>query len=127
MGLGRGGGEGVRTRDHLANVRTYLAWARCGIAMITAGYAIDKSALLVRVVRRTASPTPARDAVPIAWLVAALGVAITCGALGGFLRARHRIESPAFEPRPGADALLLGLAAAGGLLSFAYLAMLASR
>src|SRR5260370_22563178 len=41
---GRGGGEGVRTRDHLANVRTTLAWVRTGMVLIGIGYGADKLA-----------------------------------------------------------------------------------
>jgi uncharacterized membrane protein YidH (DUF202 family) len=35
---GRGGGEGVRTRDHLANSRTLLAWLRSAIVLLGIAY-----------------------------------------------------------------------------------------
>jgi uncharacterized membrane protein YidH (DUF202 family) len=39
---GRGGGDGVRTRDHLANVRTLLAFLRTGLMLSGMGIVIDK-------------------------------------------------------------------------------------
>jgi len=39
---GRGGGEAVRTRDHLANVRTLLAFVRTGLVLSGMGFAIVK-------------------------------------------------------------------------------------
>jgi uncharacterized membrane protein YidH (DUF202 family) len=41
VGRGRGGGEGVRTRDHLANVRTLLAFLRTGMVLLGLGLVID--------------------------------------------------------------------------------------
>jgi len=39
---GRGGGEGARIRDHLANVRTFLAWLRAGLVLLAMGFAVAK-------------------------------------------------------------------------------------
>ena len=39
---GRGGGEGVRTRDHLANTRTTLSIAHAGIGLLAAALPVDR-------------------------------------------------------------------------------------
>ncbi|MEV7007090.1 DUF202 domain-containing protein [Streptosporangium sp. NPDC051022] len=41
---GRAPGTGTRTRDHLANERTYLAWLRTGLSMAALGVAVAKFA-----------------------------------------------------------------------------------
>jgi putative membrane protein len=110
---GRGGGEGVRTRDHLASVRTALAWVRTGLVLMGIGYAMDKLAALERL-RGVEGPLQVygHDA---GLLVVGAGVVVTAAALPRFLRARARVESGRFEPHPGADLALVGALAAGGL------------
>src|SRR5262249_38430125 len=109
---GRGGGEGVRTRDHLANLRTTLTWIRTGMILMAAGYTTDKLGVLDRL-----HQVPSGLSAYGHWLgVAAVGagVVVTAAALPRCLVARNRIESPRFEPRPWADlALMLGLGVAG--------------
>jgi len=104
---GRGAGEGVRTRDHLANVRTTLAWVRTGMILMALGYASDKTAAL----EAAGSPLHVYGR-PLGVAAAGAGVVVAAAALPRFLRARARIESARFEPRPWAD---LALVAALGL------------
>jgi len=118
---GRGGGEGVRTRDHLANVRTTLTWVRTGMVLMGIGYAAAKLATLdalhgvsggLRALGR-----------PAGLLVVLAGMVVAAAALPRFLRARARIESESFEPRVGTDLALIGGLALGGLLLLAALAV----
>jgi putative membrane protein len=37
-----------RTRDHLANERTFLAWVRTAVALMTFGFVVDKFDLFLR-------------------------------------------------------------------------------
>ncbi len=115
---GRGGGEGVRTRDHLANVRTTLGWVRTGMVLIGIGYAADKLAAvdaLYGVANAYGRPVG---------LVAVLaGVAVAAAALPRFLLARARIESARFQPSVGTDLALVGAVAAGGLVVLIALAV----
>jgi uncharacterized membrane protein YidH (DUF202 family) len=103
---GRGAGEGVRTRDHLASVRTTLAWVRTGMVLIGVGYATDELAALA-----AAGSALRAHGRPLGLVLVAAGTAVAAAALPRYLGARRRIESPRFEPRPGADlALVAGLA-----------------
>jgi uncharacterized membrane protein YidH (DUF202 family) len=115
---GRGGGEGVRTRDHLANVRTTLAWLRTGMILLGVGYATDKLGAL-------GGPGSELRAYgrPLGLAAAAAGVVMAAAALPRFLRARARIESAGFEPRPWPDVALIVLLGAGGLAIVVLLAV----
>jgi uncharacterized membrane protein YidH (DUF202 family) len=118
---GRGGGEGVRTRDHLANVRTTLAWVRMGLVLMGIGYATDKLAAL-DVLRGVPSPLRTYGH-GLGLLVVAGGVVLSAVALPRFLSSRARIEAARFEPRPAADLALVGALAAAGLALLALLAV----
>jgi len=119
---GRGGGEGVRTRDHLANVRTTLTWVRTGMILTAIGYTADKLAVLDAL---HGVPSGLRTVGhPLGLLVVAAGVAFTAAALPRFLRARARIESARFEPRVGTDLALIGALGIGGLALLVALAVL---
>jgi putative membrane protein len=119
---GRGGGEGVRTRDHLANVRTTLAWVRVGIVLVGIGYALDKLAAVARLSGSGGGLALAR---PVGLLAVAGGVAVAAAALARFLGARARIESPRFEPWPVIDLALAAVVGACALL--VLLALMVAR
>jgi putative membrane protein len=111
---GRGGGEGVRTRDHLANARTTLTWVRTGMVLMGIGYTADKVAELdalhgVSGGLRTLGHT-------LGLAMVAVGVVFTSLALPRFMRARGRIESDTFVPRVGADLVLIVALGVGGLV-----------
>ncbi|HEY6380057.1 MAG TPA: DUF202 domain-containing protein [Candidatus Dormibacteraeota bacterium] len=100
----------MRTRDHLANVRTLLAWNRTGLALLVLAVVVDKLQALVRGGHVVSVGSTGADR-PAATLLAVLGVAV-CG--GSFLRfelARHAIERGVFRPRVAPDLVLLGLVA----------------
>ncbi len=108
---GRGGGEGVRIRDHLANVRTFLAWLRTGLVLLTLGYTLTK----FEVVARQESRYLGVVAAITGWLVVAVaGLA--------FMRHRRAIESPVFSPATRWHVALTLLAAVGGGSILVYLA-----
>ncbi|MBV8992579.1 MAG: DUF202 domain-containing protein [Pseudonocardiales bacterium] len=121
-GSGRGGGEGVRTRDHLANVRTFLASARAGIALAGLGYVVDKLDLVEgRLARRSAVVPAHPEGRVVGLLIVALGGALCVGGFARFLVARAMIDRDVFRPRPRLDLPLIGLAAAAGLAILGYL------
>jgi uncharacterized membrane protein YidH (DUF202 family) len=104
---GRGGGEGVRTRDHLANTRTFLSWSRIGLVLIGIGYVIDKYSLVVNVVHhRPVTTTPAADRA-VALVVTLAGTLLCGGACPRFLLARWRIEGAEIRTHPLVDAGLI--------------------
>jgi uncharacterized membrane protein YidH (DUF202 family) len=118
---GRGGGEGVRTRDHLANVRTTLTWVRIGIVSMGVGYAADKLAALDALHGLAGGLRTLGH--PAGLLVVAAGVVMSAVALPRFLRARARIESDRFAPRVGADLALVTGVGVGALVLLVALAV----
>jgi putative membrane protein len=120
-GSGRGGGEGVRTRDHLANVRTFLASARAGIALAGLGYVVDKLDLVeARLTGHAALPAHPEGRV-VGLLIVALGGLLCAAGFGRLLVARAMIDRDVFRPRPRLDLPLVILAAAAGLAILGYL------
>ena len=111
---GRGGGEGVRSRDHLANARTTLTWVRTGMILMGIGYTADKVAELDAL--HGVSGGLRALGHPLGLVTVAAGVVFTAVALQRFLRARARIESDTFVPRVGADLALIGALGVGGLV-----------
>jgi putative membrane protein len=108
---GRGGGEGVRVRDHLANIRTLLAWLRAGLVLLGLGFVVARLQLLA-----------GGDAAPIGLGIAAAGLLVVAAAGLRFLVQRRAIEGAVFEAHPGYDLLIAALAAAAGVAVFAFLA-----
>ena len=118
---GRGGGEGVRTRDHLANVRTTLTWVRTGMILMGIGYSADKLAVLDALHGVDSGLRTLGHLLGLVLVVA--GVATTAAALPRFIRARARIESDRYAPRVGADLALVGTLGIGGLALLVTLAV----
>lgn len=111
----------MRTRDHLANVRTTLAWVRMGLVLMGIGYATDKVAAL-HALYGVGGALRAYGR-PLGLVAIGAGVLLAAAALPRFLAARARIESERFEPRPGTDLALIGALAAGALAVLALLAV----
>lgn len=104
----------MRTRDHLANVRTTMTWVRTGMILMGMGYATDKLAALdalhgVRTALRAYGHT-------LGLLVVVGGVVVAAAALPRYVAARARIEFARFSPHPGADLALVGALAVGALV-----------
>lgn len=110
-GPGRGGGEGPRTRDHLANVRTLLAWVRVGLIAMAFGYTVDRLGAL-EVGRRAAATNPYRG-----YGIAAVGAGTlaVAAALARYLRQRVLIEGADLRTQAAADLALVALVGAGGV------------
>jgi putative membrane protein len=107
---GRGGGEGVRTRDHLANVRTFLAWVRAGLVLLGLGYALTKFAAIEN-----------RSSQSVGVISAAAGWLVVVLAGVSFFRQRRAIESAVYAPSPWLNIVLTIVAAAGGCAILIYL------
>ena len=109
-GRGRGGGELVRTRDHLANTRTLLSWFRAGLAIVAIGFSITKLHLLEGF--RSGSPSVSRLGIA----VATIGLVLIGVTLARFLQHRRNIERSEFRPQVAFDAALIAAAAVTGVL-----------
>lgn len=101
---------GVRIRDHLANVRTFLAWVRTGLVLLALGYTVVKFQVIEK--------QPGQYAGVIA---AVAGWLVVVGAGVGFFRQRRAIESAVYVPRTWWNIGLTLVAAAGGIAILVYL------
>jgi putative membrane protein len=109
-GRGRGGGEAVRTRDHLANVRTLLAFLRAGVVLLGLGLVIDKLGVL----EHSAGEVVGLPVAVAGWLV-------TLFALVRFLLQRRAIEGAAPSSFAVWDLALVAFTAAAGVVVLLYL------
>jgi uncharacterized membrane protein YidH (DUF202 family) len=107
---GRGGGEGVRTRDHLANVRTLLAFLRTGLILTGMGLVIDKLEVIEHL-----------HGFLYGFPVAVIGCVLTGAALLRFLAQRRAIESDTLRSHVAWDLALLGLVGVAALLVMLWL------
>lgn len=107
---GRSGCERVRIRDHLANVRTFLAWLRAGLVLLAMGYAVAKFQVIESLPNRYLGVLAALAG----WLVIVIaGVS--------FMRKRHAIEAAGFAPSVSWNLGLSVLTAGAGTAVLIYL------
>jgi putative membrane protein len=93
-----------RTRDHLANERTYLAWVRTSLGLIGLGFVLARMGLFLRQISMEmngAAARPVKSAheymvVGVIFLI--FGTALTGGAAWLHDRNRRAIESDSYEP-----------------------------
>ena len=108
-----------RTRDHLANERTLLAWVRTSIAIIGLGFIVARFGLLLRELGAT-NPRPLPTGVSTVTGVAltVCGVIVLLLSLQRYRTVGEGIERNEYNWSPRlAIALTLVLAAAGVLLA----------
>jgi uncharacterized membrane protein YidH (DUF202 family) len=123
---GRGGGEGVRTRDHLANVRTFLAFQRAGVALLVVAIAIDKLGLVVTAEHGVPIPLSRTEERVTAVAVAVAGLALVLASFARFALQRRVIEGSALRTRVLIDLSLITLIAATGALIVVHLVRISS-
>ena len=117
---GRGAGEGVRTRDHLANTRTFLSWMRLALTLVAVGYAVDKLGVVTaRVQDRTPSGEEGDRTTALA-LVLSGGVLANLS-FARFVLQRRVIEGPALRSRALLDVTLMGIAGVIGVIVLLFL------
>lgn len=112
-------------RDHAANERTYLAWIRTGITIMTLGFFIEKfDVYLAKLRAAAASSVPAQVAKPgihaIAVLLVVLGIAILAAGTYRFVAVRRKLETQSERPYAGVGYAL----ALSGTLGFVGLVLL---
>ena len=109
---GRGGGEGVRTRDHLANSRNLLGWCRLCAALIAIGFSVDKLGQLENL--------GGNGSLGRRWVglfVATTAIGVITAASFRFVKQRAAIETAEFRPNYRTDVAIAALAAIGGLVA----------
>ena len=108
---GREGGEGARIRDHLASVRTFLAWLRVGLVLLAMGYAVAKFQVIESLPNRY-----------LGVFAAVAGWLVIVGAGVSFIRVRRSIEVAEFAPSVAWNVGLALLTAGAGVAILVYVA-----
>jgi len=112
-----------RTRDHLANERTFLAWVRTGVALVVFGFAIGRFVIAIR--QFMALQGHALETAGLsAWFgaIAILaGVAVVFTGLFRYRQTRRQLEAGKFEPPAFPIDLVAVFVALFGLALAAYL------
>ena len=119
----RSSGSANRTRDHLANERTFLAWVRTALGLIGLGFVLARMSLFLQQLAITTGQSSPRQAqvhavhefmvTGVVFLV--LGTAVGAWAGWRCRQVRHAIESDRYEPSWQATAALTAVVVAGGL------------
>lgn len=110
-------------RDHLANERTLLAWARTAITIMALGFVIAKFGILVREVRGLTQA--AQDAVHFSALfgaaLACTGAVALAFAAAGFVRLKRGIDRQEVSFSPTVGLVVAAVLTIVGLLLAVYL------
>ena len=106
------GDESVRTREHLANERTFLAWVRTGIALLGAGFLVAK----LRLELTPAAVDSPDERMALGLLFALAGLATVVFALIHYSATRRSIDSGTFSPLGKGAVLLVAVVVLVGLV-----------
>lgn len=110
-------------RDHLANERTLLAWARTAITIMALGFVIAKFGILVREVRGLTHA--AQEAVHFSALfgaaLACTGAVALAFAAAGFVRLKRGIDRQEVSFSPTVGLVVAAVLTIVGLLLAVYL------
>ena len=106
----------MRTRDHLASMRTFLAFQRAGVALLVIALAIDKLGRVVAARHGTPLPLGRTEERVFAVVVAALGLLIIVSSFARLLLQRRVIEGARLRSYAFADIGLLGVVAVTGAI-----------
>ena len=112
-----------RARDHLANERTFLAWARTGTAIVVFGFAIGRFAIAMRQLTELQGQR-LRTAAMSVWMGSAAivaGVILVIAGLVRYRKTRAQLDSGRFEPAGFVLDLITILTVLFGLVLAGYL------
>jgi putative membrane protein len=108
--------QGARTRDHLANRRTLLAWVRTGVSLIGFGLVIERFA---------AETNPNGGSVAFGVALAALGCVALAVGMVDFIRTRRDIAAENLTTAASAGGYMVvasaSLVFAGAFIAYVFL------
>jgi putative membrane protein len=113
-----------RTRDHLANERTFLAWVRTSIAIVVFGFAIGRFAIAMRQLTEFQGHGSKTTGFSVWMGMSAIlaGVALMVAGLARYRKTRAQLDEGKFEPAGflvdlvAIVTVLFGMALAGYLI-----------
>jgi putative membrane protein len=115
-------GGDSRARDHLANERTLLAWARTGIAMMGLGFVVARFGLLIRELgARVRNPLPTGISAAFGTTLVVLGAVMLALATARYLRVGREIDAQHYRWSPALNLALSGLLVLAGVVLAVYL------
>lgn len=113
-----------RSREHLANERTFLAWIRTSIALMGFGFVIVKFTLFLKqlAVMIDAVDLPRQGFSDMAGVImVAVGVITAAFAFIQYQLNRRNLQNHYFKPRSGLSLLITFIMVAGGVILMSYL------
>ena len=113
----------ARTRDHLANERTFLAWVRTALGLIGLGFVLARMGLFLRELVRdhvagfpgTSSTYLGHEFLICGIVFLALGTALSGWSGWIYHRNRRAIETDGYVPAAGTVWVLTAVVVLGGL------------
>ena len=116
---------GTRTREHLANERTFLAWIRTSVALMGFGFVIVKFAVFLRqaaiVYREQLPDVPKSYSAEIGTGMVFFGAVVAVLGYINFKRGQGMIEKGDYTTTSGFNLLITLLIVLAGLLLIWYL------
>ena len=122
--------EGNKAREHLANERTFLAWVRTGVAVMSLGFVVAKFGLWLQQMPGAVPPSskPAADwSTPLGSAMIAVGVGLCLLAAWHHRRTGLAIERDEVGPAAGLVRFVAGLMALLAAVMIVYLVLGARR
>jgi len=107
--------------DHLANERTFLAWARTAITVMALGFVVARFGLLLRELGATSSAPPNGISETVGVVLVLTGSVLMALALVRFARTRLDLEAGRYTPRTDIEYVLTALLAIVGVGLAVYL------
>lgn len=113
-----------RSREHLANERTFLAWIRTSIALMGFGFVIVKFTLFLKqlAVMMDAVNIPRQGFSDLAGVImVVVGVIIAAFAFIQYKLNSKNLQNHYFKPRSALSLLITFIMVAGGIILMSYL------
>src|SRR5258708_26411986 len=120
----------TRTREHLANERTLLAWSRTAITFIALGFGVSRFDVFLRGLRRAGGGgqgAGAKFSAAIGIVFVLAGLVTAAAGVVSFFQARAQIEAGRFEARYWPHLILATLMCAVGRAWVLYLVVAVPR
>lgn len=112
-----------KSREHLANERTFLAWVRTGIAFIGLGFVVEKFSLFLKqlsFILGVKKTIPTGHASVAGIVMVAIGIVITVLAFIQYIRYKSELNKGTFYASSLLVYLVTSVVIFGGILLIAY-------